>query len=70
MIEFGKAIYGKTQLKDLDPKRFNQLFPHLKTIAEHFGIKLKEAILPAPPPAMSQQNAPTPNPAPGSYPTR
>jgi hypothetical protein len=51
LIEFGKAIFGKTPLKDLDPKRFNQLFPFLKQITDHLGIKLKEAVLPAPPPA-------------------
>jgi len=48
LIEFGKAIFGKTALKDLDPKKFNQLFPFLKAIAEHLGIKLKEAVLPTP----------------------
>ena len=50
LIEFGKAIFGKTPLKDLDPKKFNQLFPFLKQITDSLGIKLKEAVLPAPPP--------------------
>ena len=59
LIEFGKAIFGKTPLKELDPKKFNQLFPFLKSIAEHLGIKLKETILPAPPPAADQPDAPT-----------
>jgi hypothetical protein len=62
LIEFGKAIFGKTPLKDLEPKKFNQLFPFLKSIAEHLGIKLKEAILPAPPQAAGAQEAPTPTP--------
>jgi hypothetical protein len=48
LIEFGKAIFGKTPLKDLDPKKFNQLFPFLKQITDHLGIKLKEAVLPTP----------------------
>ena len=67
IIEFGKAIYAKTALKDLDPKKFNQLFPFLKQITDHLGIKLKEAVLPAPPQAPAVQGEPstTPeNPAP------
>ena len=64
MIEFGKAIFAKTPLKDLEPKRFNQLLPFLKIIAEHLGIKLKEAILPAPPQATGTQEAPAPTPTP------
>ena len=55
IIEFGKAIYAKTALKDLDPKKFNQLFPFLKQITDHLGIKLKEAVLPAPPPTPAVQ---------------
>jgi hypothetical protein len=51
LIEFGKAIFGKTPLKDLDPKKFNQLFPFLKQITDNLGIKLKEAVLPSPTPA-------------------
>ena len=55
LIEFGKAIFGKTPLKDLDPKKFTQLFPFLKQITDHLGIKLKEAVLPAPSPAPDVQ---------------
>lgn len=68
LIEFGKAIFGKTPLKDLDPKKFNQLFPFLKVITEHLGAKLKETVLPAPPPAAGQQDAPTAAPAPSGKP--
>ena len=68
LIEFGKAIFGKTPLKELDPKKFNQLFPFLKSIAEHLGAKLKETILPAPPPAADQPDAPTAAPTPSSNP--
>ena len=67
LIEFGKAIFGKTPLKDLDPKKFNQLFPFLKQITDSLGIKLKAAVLPAPPQAPAVQGEPstTPeNPAP------
>ena len=65
LIEFGKAIFGKTPLKELDPKIFNRLFPHLKTMAEHLGVKLKEAILPAPPPpAAGPTRSPSPSPRP------
>ena len=49
LIEFGKAIFGKTPLKDLDPKKFDRLFPFLKQITDSLGTKLKEAVLPAPP---------------------
>ena len=59
LIEFGKAIFGKTPLKDLDPKKFNQLFPFLKQITDSLGIKLKEAVLPAPSPAPTVQDEPT-----------
>jgi hypothetical protein len=61
LIEFGKAIYAKTALKDLDSKKFNQLFPFLKQITDHLGIKLKEAVLPAPPhtPAIPDEPSPT-----------
>lgn len=61
IIEFGKAIYAKTALKDLDSKKFNQLFPFLKQITDHLGIKLKEAVLPAPPhtPAIPDEPSPT-----------
>ena len=58
LIEFGKAIFGKTPLKDLDPKKFTQLFPFLKQITDHLGIKLKEAVLPAPPQAPAVQGEP------------
>jgi hypothetical protein len=58
LIEFGKAIFGKTPLKDLDPKKFNQLFPFLKQITDNLGIKLKEAVLPAPPQAPAVQGEP------------
>ena len=58
LIEFGKAIFGKTPLKDLDPKKFNQLFPFLKLITDNLGIKLKEAVLPAPPQAPAVQGEP------------
>ena len=62
LIEFGKAIFGKTPLKDLDPKKFNQLFPFLKQITDNLGIKLKEAVLPAPPPAPPIQGEPSASP--------
>ena len=55
LIEFGKAIFGKTPLKDMDPKKFTQLFPFLKQITDNLGIKLKEAVLPTP---ASTQDAP------------
>lgn len=58
LIEFGKAIFGKTPLKDLDPKRFTQLFPFLKQITDHLGIKLKEAVLPTPAPSPAVQGEP------------
>jgi hypothetical protein len=69
LIEFGKAIFGKTPLKDMDPKKFTQLFPFLKQITDNLGIKLKEAVLPepsSPPPAQvapagsSGETAPAP----------
>ena len=69
IIEFGKAIYAKTALKDLDPKKFNQLFPFLKQITDHLGIKLKEAVLPAPSPASASQgesNSQTNEPSPAT----
>ena len=62
LIEFGKAIFGKTPLKDLDPKKFNQLFPFLKQITDNLGIKLKEAVLPAPSPAPTVQGEPSSSP--------
>ena len=65
LIEFGKAIFGKTRFKDLDPKKFNQLFPFLKAIAEYLGVTLKEAIPPAPP---ALPAPPTPSTAPPSPP--
>lgn len=63
LIEFGKAIFGKTALKDLDPKKFNRLFPFLKTIAEHLGTRLKEAVLPTPPTAPDEKCKPSSPPA-------
>ena len=71
LIEFGKAIFGKTPLKDLDPKRFTQLFPFLKQITAHLGDKLNEAVLPSPTPAPAMQDEPSPtssqeNPAPAA----
>ena len=67
LIEFGKAIFGKTPLKELDPKKFNQLFPFLKQITDNLGIKLKEAVLPAPPQAPTAQGEPSlENPAPAA----
>ena len=68
LIEFGKAIFGKTPLKDLDPKKFTQLFPFLVQITNQLGTKLKEAVLPAPPSAPAVQGEPS-NPPEGSSPS-
>ena len=69
LIEFGKAIFGKTPLKDLDPKKFDRLFPFLKQITDSLGTKLKEAVLPAPSPASASQgesNSQTNEPSPAT----
>ena len=68
LIEFGKAIFGKTPLKDLDPKKFDRLFPFLVQITNNLGVKLKEAVLPAPPPSPTVQGEPS-NPPEGSSPS-
>jgi hypothetical protein len=57
LITFGLAIFGKTPLKDLDPKKFDKLFPFLVQITTQLGAKLKEAILPTPAPP-SQETTP------------
>ena len=68
LIEFGKANFGKTPLKDLDPKKFTQLFPFLVQITNQLGTKLKETVLPAPPPAPAVQGEPS-KPPEGSSPS-
>lgn len=40
LIELGKAVYAKTPLAKLDDKKFAQLLPFLKVVAESLGDKI------------------------------
>jgi hypothetical protein len=46
LIDFGMAIHGRLELKDLPPKRFSLLLPYLSQIADEiakrFDIKAKD----------------------------
>ncbi len=64
LIKFGMAIFGKTPLKELDPKQFDRLFPFLVKITSLLGAKLKEASLPTStdsPPQVTAQGEGTPS---------
>jgi prefoldin subunit 5 len=48
LIQLGMAVFAKTQLKDLDDKKFTRLFPHLVKISESLGelirVRMNEAM--------------------------
>jgi hypothetical protein len=42
LITLGKVIYSKKALKDVDDKSFNEIWPHLKVMAETLDATLTE----------------------------
>jgi hypothetical protein len=42
LITLGKVIFAKKTLKDLDDKAFNEIWPHLKVMAETLDVTLTE----------------------------
>lgn len=41
LIDFGKAIFAKKSLKDMDDKTFNKIFPFLESVTNALGDKLE-----------------------------
>ncbi len=57
LIDFGKAIFAKTSLKDMDDKTFDAVFPFLKQISVSIAKRLSAL---ATPPAAEASKPPEP----------
>ena len=42
LIDFGKALYAKKTLRDMEDKTFKKIFPFLEKITNSLGITLAE----------------------------
>jgi hypothetical protein len=47
LIDFGKLVFAKVPLKEIDPAVFAKLLPHLTTIARSLGKKILQHAAPA-----------------------
>jgi hypothetical protein len=41
LIDFGKAVFSKKTLKEMDDKTFNKLFPFLEQVTNNLGRRLQ-----------------------------
>lgn len=66
LITFGKAIFAKKSLKEMDDATFNAIFPFLDKVTTDLGSKLSEAAEEQRGPKEEEAKAPPPSEQPGS----
>lgn len=67
LIEVGKLIYAKVELKDVDGSLFNRLLPSLSAAATTLGQKILQL---KSPPTPRQEQAASPSPSPETPPEK